>query len=354
VPPAPPPAYGYGRYVPPPPAPQPRRSRLGLIILGVLVVGVLGFGALIAVGSHFLGSVTYAGGEGSLAGHDLTVEEQGTGAKSILMIPVHGVIVPDEGTGPAVISQLRQLRKDDRPSGIKVVLLHVDSPGGDVTTCDVIDEEIRKCKEEKKIKFVAYFSDLAASGGYYVSARAETIVARPTSICGSIGVIMPNFDAEKLLTEKLGVRDQSVKSGPYKDVPSFFRPMNPEERAYVQAIVDKLYARFVGIVSSGRTAAGVKNMKEIDVRKFADGRIFLAEEAKELGLVDQIGGRDDAIAAARKWAGDKDATVVVYRRRISPLEMLLQGGVQSGPLPREAQTLAKLALHPRMLYLWRP
>lgn len=345
--PPPPPPPPYARYVPPPPPSPPRRSRTGLIILALAAFGVLGLAAAVLIVGQVLGGSGYATEEGAVAGYNLEVEEQGKGAKSILMIPVHGLIVPDQGAGPAVISQLRQLRKDHRPADIRVVLLHVDSPGGDVTTCDIIDDEIKKCKEQG-YKFVAFFSDLAASGGYYVSARADRIVARPTSVCGSIGVIMLHFDAQKLLTEKLGVRDESIISGPYKDVPSLFRPMTPEERAYMQNLVDKLYARFVGIVAAGR------GQKETQVRQFADGRVFLAEEAQKLGLVDQLGQRDDALAAARKLAGDPAATVLIYRRKLSPLQALLQGGVQSGPLPREAEALARLALHPRMLYLWRP
>jgi len=346
APPAAPPPYPYARYVPPP-VPPPRRSRAGLVILALVACGLLGLVAAVLVVGHLLGGSGFATEEGAVAGYNLEVEEQGKGPKSILMIPVHGLIVPNEGAGPAVISQLRQLRKDRRPADIRVVLLHVDSPGGDVTTCDIIDDEIQKCKEQG-YKFVAFFSDLAASGGYYVSARADCIVARPTSVCGSIGVIMLHFDAQKLLTEKLGVRDESIISGPYKDVPSFFRPMTPEERAYMQNLVDKLYARFVGIVAAGR------GLKETQVRQFADGRIFLAEEAQKLGLVDQLGQRDDALAAARKLAGDPAASVLIYRRKLSPLQALLQGGAKSGPLPREAETLARLALHPRMLYLWRP
>ncbi|HOX07267.1 MAG TPA: signal peptide peptidase SppA [Planctomycetota bacterium] len=347
TPPAAPPPYGYGRYVPPPPPPPPRRSRLGTIVLVLLGVGVLGMVALGLIGRHLINTFNYSSGGDGMAGYDLGVEEHGDGPKSILMIPVHGMIVPDEGAGPAVIQQLRRLHSENQPSGIRVVILHVDSPGGDVTTCDIIDDEIRKCRE-KNIKFVAFFGDLAASGGYYVSARADRIIARPTSICGSIGVLMMHFDAGKLLTEKLGVRDESVISGPYKDVPSLFRAMTPEERAYMQNIVDKLYARFVGIVADGR------GMKEVDVRKFADGRVFLADEAKKLGLIDDIGHRDMAIAEARRLAGSSDAAVMIYRRKISPLEALLQGGANSGPLPREAQTMARMALHPRMLFLWRP
>jgi protease-4 len=314
------------------------------------MVLVIGFFGLMVVGSiitHVVGSLVAVAGEEDMAGYNLEVEEQGKGSRSILMIPVHGMIVPDEGCGPAVISQLRQLRSNGRPGGIRVVLLDVDSPGGDVTTCDVIDDEIQKCREAG-YKFVAFFGDLAASGGYYVSARADRIVARPTSICGSIGVLMLHFDAGKLMTEKLGVRDESIVSGPFKDVPSFFRPMTLEERAYMQNLVDQLYARFVSVVADGR------GLKEVDVRKFADGKVFVPEEARRLRLIDDIGHRDLAISAARGLAEDPQATVLTYRRKISPLQALLQSGASAGPLPREAQALTRLALHPRMLYLWRP
>jgi protease-4 len=217
----------------------------------------------------------------------------------------------------------------------------------------MIDDEIQKCRK-RNIRFLAFFEHLAASGGYYVSARADRIIAQPTNICGSIGVLMPHFDAGKLFNEKLGVRDESIVSGPYKDVPSFFRPMTPEERKYMQDIVDKLYARFVAIVAAGRTAAGVKNMQEADVRQLADGRVFVPDDAKKLGLIDAIGHRDQAIAEARVLAGDANATVLVYRKRISPLQALLQARTNVGAVPQEIQTLTKLALHPRMLYLWRP
>jgi protease-4 len=319
---------------------------VGLVILAVLVVLGLGLVGLVFVVRAVFSDGSYFTEEGGLAGYELQVEESGKGARSVLLIPVHGIISSAEGTGPVVISQLRRLRQDSRPGGVKVVLLHVDSPGGDVTTCDIIDDEIQKCKA-KGIRFVAFFSDTAASGGYYVSARADKIIARRTSITGSIGVILLHFDAQKLLTEKLGVKDESVTSGPFKDVPSFFRPMSPEERAYMQNIVDKLYARFVEVVAQGR------GLKEVDVRKFADGRVFLAEEAQKLKIIDRVGTRDDAVAEARKLAGE-DATVIVYRRRPSPLQLLLQGGVRQSPMPRELATLADFAAQGRFLYLWRP
>ena len=288
----------------------------------------------------------YTTEEARLANYQLETVERGRGPASVLMIPVHGIIAPDEGAAPATIAILRQLRTEGRPGGIKAVILHVDSPGGDVTTCDVIADEIRKCRQ-KGIKFVAFFGDLAASGGYYVSAGADRIVARPTSIAGSIGVIMMHFDAQKLLTEKLGVRDESLTSGAYKEVPSIFRPMTAEERAYLQNIVNSLYEHFVKVVADGR------KLKPEEVRKLADGRVYTAEEAKRLGLVDQIGQRDEAIAAAREFAGS-DATVVFYRRQPSFLERLWEGEAKASPVPREVQTLMRLAVQPRLLYLWRP
>jgi protease-4 len=262
------------------------------------------------------------------------------------MVPIHGVIASEDGGAPAAIAMLRRLHTRNEPSGIRVVLLHVDSPGGDVTASDVLAHEVRRCRE-KGYKVVAFFGDTAASGAYYASAGADRIVARPTSIVGSIGVIMMHFDAQKLLTERLGVRDESVVSGPYKEVPSLFRPMTPEERAYMQNIVDALYARFVKTVADGR------RMKEADVRKVADGRVFTADQALASGLIDAIGQREEAIAEARRLAGE-DADVLCYRREPGFFEQLMKGQAGASPVPREAQTLLRLALSSRPLYLWRP
>jgi len=304
--------------------------------------------ALTALAGIFLAGCgpDYTTEEARLANYRLEKVERGKGRSSILMIPIHGVISSEDGAAPPAIAMLRQLRTENEPSGIKAVILHLDSPGGDVTASDVLAHEIRLCRD-KGYKFVAFCGDTCASGAYYAAAGADRIVARPTSIVGSIGVIMMHFDAQKLLTERLGVRDESVVSGPYKEVPSIFRPMTPEERAYMQNIVDALYARFVKTVADGR------RMKEADVRKAADGRVFTAEQAKALGLVDVIGQREEAIAEARKLAGE-DASVLFYRREPSFWERLMQGQAQASPVPREAQTLMKLALASRPLYLWRP
>jgi protease IV len=288
----------------------------------------------------------YVTEEARLTNYELETVERGKGGDSILMVPVHGVISSTDGGAPAAIAILRQLRTRNEPSGIKVILLHVDSPGGDVTASDVLAHEVKLCRD-KGYKVVAFFGDNAASGAYYASAGADRIVARPTSIVGSIGVIMMHFDAQKLLTERLGVRDESVVSGPYKEVPSFFRPMTPEERAYMQNIVDALFARFVKTVAEGR------GLTEAEVRKFADGRVFTAEQAKELRLVDRIGQREEAIAEARKLAGE-DASVLYYRREPGFFEQLMKGSAEASPVPREAQTLMRMALESRPLYLWRP
>ncbi len=289
---------------------------------------------------------TYTTEEARLSNYRLEVVERGRGHASVLMVPIHGIIAPEGSSAPATIAMLRQLRTLDEPSGIKVILLHVDSPGGDVTTSDVLAHEVKMC-QQKGYKVVAFYGDTAASGAYYATAGADRIVARPTSIVGSIGVIMMLFDAQKLLNDKLGVEDQSVVSGPYKDVPSVFRPMTEKERAYMQNIVDSLYGRFVDTVAEGR------NLSPAEVRKIGDGRVYTARQAEELGLIDSIGQREEAIAAARRLAGE-DATVIFFRREPSFLEQLVKGGAASGPLPREVQTLMDLALSARPLYLWRP
>jgi len=310
----------------------------------VLLGGLAMFAVLIAVVAACAGLAgSYA--SSGLAGYDQYTVEEGKGKTRILMLNVEGVIASGEGCAPLVINRLRQLRTKQTPARVGAVLLRVNSPGGTVTACDTIDGEIQKCIAQG-IPFVGFYDEVAASGGYYVSARCKPILARPTCVTGSIGVMGLSLNLEKLLADKLGVEAEAMTSVPYKDVPSLFRKMTEAERAYMQKIIDDYHTRFVGIVQRGR------GLTEEEVRAFADGRVFLPEDAKRLKMIDAIGDWDDAVAAARKLAG-ADAPVIGYRRRPNPLELMLQSRSPS-PLPDELRAKLKLAAEQRFCYLWLP
>jgi protease-4 len=165
---------------------------------------------------------------------------------------------------------------------------------------------------------------VAASGGYYIAAAAQKIYANPGTITGSIGVILQFTNLEELF-RKIGFRMEIVKSGPYKDVGNPAREMTPEERAYLQDLIDNVHQQFVRAVAQGR------RMEEEKVREVADGRIFTGEQAKELGLVDELGDLKDAINAAAKMAGIEGEPKVIYpeKKKRSLLSYLLDQATEN-------------------------
>jgi protease-4 len=230
--------------------------------------------------------------------------------------------------------------------------VRINSPGGTVTASDVLYHELRVFKEQRKIPIVASIVDLGASGGYYVAAAADTIVAHPSSVTGSLGVIMLTVNARGLL-EKVGVETTAVTSGPRKDMGSPFRPMTEEERAIFQGVIDSFYQRFLNVVQEGR-----RNLTADQVRKLADGRIYSGEQAKELGLVDTVGYLDDAIEVAKKKAGLAEARVVVYKRPGDYVNNIYSrwlgvGGGLAGLTNLDLMALIRGGT-PQFMYLWMP
>jgi protease-4 len=191
--------------------------------------------------------------------------------------------------------------------------------------------------------------DVGASGGYYAALAADTIVVNPTTITGSIGVVMITVNAQGLL-EKIGVAPLAIKSGPMKDAGSPFRSLTDPERAVFQGIIDEMYGRFVSLIAQSR------KMPEDRVRGFADGRVYTADQALKMGLVDRIGYLEDVVALAKERAGLDQAKVIMYHR---PKEY--RANIYSlTPTPSTAEsTLAQFAAAlggggPRFLYLWWP
>lgn len=198
-----------------------------------------------------------------------------------------------------VVEWMKELRQD---ASVKGVLLRINSPGGVVAPSQEIYAAVRKLAAAKPV--VASMATVAASGGYYAAAPASRIVANPGSITGSIGVIMELANFEELFA-KLGVRQTSIASGRFKDAGSPFRPMSPEDKAYFEGLVRDLHAQFVADVAAGR------NMTVPAVEALADGRVLTGRQARDAGLVDELGGYDEAMALLRSMARvSEDAAVV--------------------------------------------
>lgn len=239
---------------------------------------------------------------------------QGSTRKKILLIPVQGKITDDAENGlirkkPSMVQEITaQLDKAEKDGEVSAVLFVIDSPGGSVTASDLLYHEIVRFKEKTGTKVVAAMMDVAASGGYYIALPADAIVAHPTTITGSVGVLFLQPKVVGLM-EKIGVDVQVSKSGVNKDIGSPFRTATAQEKQTIQDMTDKLARRFLDLVVQHRRidAAG---MTEI-----ASANVYLAEEAQRLGLVDRVGYLNDAIEEAGRLAGlDRDAKVVVYRR----------------------------------------
>jgi protease-4 len=282
----------------------------------------------------------------------------GEGRAKILLLKVAEVIteepqkrafglVEQESTVARIRSELERAEHDDR---VKAVVLRIDSPGGGVTASDEVYQALLRFKQKRGLPIIASLGDVAASGGYYVACAADRIVAHPTTMTGSIGVIMMNFNLEGLLG-KIGVRNETFKAGEHKDLLSPFRGATPEERRIVQSILDALHARFVTIVRESRTHIDPSRLGEL-----TDGRVFHASQALQAGLVDQIGDLDAAIEVAKAAAKVEKARVVAYQRGDEMRENIYSAArgtpVQVNLLPLDLGTLVGSGA--RFMYLWAP
>lgn len=246
-----------------------------------------------------------------------------------------------------VISDSREFLDDLKDygnrSGVRAVVIRVDSPGGGVAASQEIYDGIKRFRSESGKKVVVSMASVAASGGYYIACAADRIYANPGSITGSIGVIAEWYNYGDLL-RWAKMQDVVIKTGAFKDAGSPTRPLTEEERAYFQALIDTMYGQFVSAVASGR------GMKEEDVRKLADGRVYAGEQAKEDGLVDELGGLEDAIAAAAEMGGvsGKPGIVEPVKKSFSILDLLLGDSSSALSLNRD-----RSGSHIRFEYLWR-
>ena len=226
-------------------------------------------------------------------GGDLTHRDK------LALVRIEGVITESED----IVRQIKKYRED---SSIKGIVLRIDSPGGAVGPSQEIYKEVLKTTERKKV--VASMGGLAASGGYYIACAANKVFANPGTITGSIGVIMAFSHFEELM-KKLGLKTTVIKSGKFKDAGSPVRELTEEEKKILQSVSDDIHGQFIEAVANGR------NLKIELVKELADGRIFSGRQAKESGLIDELGTLEDAISYATKLAGIKDKAKIVQERK---------------------------------------
>lgn len=225
-------------------------------------------------------------------------------------------------TSGSIMKQIREAAADD---SVKALVLRIDSGGGSATAAEEVGRELARFKEQTKKPIVATMGNTGASAAYWIAACAsDKIYANATTLTGSIGVYMPYMNTEELF-KKIGITSDKIKSGPYKDILTNDRPMTPEEKVILQNIVDEIYDQFVYTVSAGR------RMETSKVREIADGRIYTGRQAKNIGLVDELGDYYDALAAAGALAkikpGKDGLPPVKVKEKQQPWEYLLSAEI---------------------------
>lgn len=225
-------------------------------------------------------------------------------------------------TSGSIMKQIREAAADD---SVKALVLRIDSGGGSATAAEEVGRELKRFKEKTKKPIVATMGNTGASAAYWIAACAsDKVYANATTLTGSIGVYMPYMNTEELF-KKIGVTSNKIKSGPYKDIMSSDRPMTPEEQAILQNIVNEIYEQFVTTVAVGR------KMEESKVKTLADGRVYTGLQAKNLGLVDEIGDYYDALAAAGELGkiklGADGLPPVKAKEKQQPWEFLLSAHI---------------------------
>jgi protease-4 len=244
----------------------------------------------------------------------------GSGPRVGVLVLKGGIGMGDGG--PDTEEVLKQVRRFENDDEMKAVVVRIDSPGGSVGPSQEIHDEVKKLAGKKTV--VCSLGNLAASGGYYVAVACPKIVAAPGTLTGSIGVIS-QFVNVKGLAERFDVKLETVKSGKLKDAGNPFRDMTAEDRAYWQALIDRVHGQFLAAVAAGR------RLEVDEVRRIADGRVITGAEAKDLGLVDQLGNFYDAVELAKAEAKLTGEPHLVYPRdeRSRFLEELMGGAAEA-------------------------
>jgi protease-4 len=331
---------------PPPPAPPPPPRKVsgwrifwGVVVALSVLANVVLFFMIVMMVSFFMSGPAELFDSRDGFGEDTLVK--GPASRKIAVIRVEGII---DGAQSEKFKKHLKAAGDD--ANVKAVIVRTITPGGTVSASDQMHNAIIRFRRESGKPVVAFMQTVAASGGYYTSVACDKIIAEPTVITGSIGVILNNIVIKELLEEKLGVQPVVIKSGLKKDWPSMFSETTEEQKQYLfDKLIDPAYERFVNLVDQGR-----EGLSEADVRRLADGSIYGAEEAKDNKLIDQVGYFEDAVELTENLAGIRGARVVEYTRLFT-ISSLLGAEAKTRPWEIDRNTLYELTA-PQLMYLW--
>ena len=264
--------------------------------------------------------------------------------------PRFGLLAPGENPVSRFVESLYKAEQD---SDVKAVIIRINSPGGTVTASDMMYREVKHFRERTGKPVIMCMADVAASGGYYLACAGDEIIASPTTVTGSIGVIMQTVNVSEGL-RKIGVKADAITSGPNKAMGSPFEPMPQEHRVLLQDLVNEFYANFRSIVIENRP-----NLSENDIQWVTDGRVVSGKRAAESGLVDRLGDLRDAFTVAKERANLKSAKLVKYHRQLeyvgSPYARTPVGANPSGTQINLMQlNIDVLQQQPGFYYLWDP
>jgi protease-4 len=306
---------------------------LGLSIIANIVLFVL----LIAVGSQML----FESADTSESFAEKVIEK-GPGSSKIAVIKIEGII--NNELADLVASQIKEAKTD---KSVKAVIFKTVTPGGGIAASDRIYDEILRFKAETGKPVIAFMQTIATSGGYYTSVGCDKIIAEPTAITGSIGVIMGHFELKDLFELKLGIKPLILKSGPKKDWPTSFEPVTEEQIAYLNdTLIMPAYERFLNVVAKGRG-----QLSHEQIRALADGSVYNAQQAFDNKLIDEIGYMQEAIKDAKTLANITNARVVEYNKAFALEDWL---GAKSGIntfLRLNRDSLYEVTT-PQLMYLW--
>ena len=331
-----------------------RNKRQGGLLGMYLIMALFAMTACTACGCAFVNVSLF---QPALPLEEKVIEGEGPG--KVLVIDVSGVLSYEEQRRASAFKEeinlvarvKEELEKASEDDEIKALILRIQSPGGTVNASDLLYYEIMQFKKERHVKVVACFLGIATSGGYYVATAADRIFAQPTTLTGSIGTIAIKFNVQGLM-EKIGVEEETVKSGGKKDIWSPFRPSTEEEKKILQSIIDEYQDKFLQVVQSGR-----RSITEADLALVKDGRIFSGPQALKVHLVDQLGYLQDAVQWARSSIGMKQAKVVVYHRPgtyVNNIYSLSKAGESSWAEQLDRGELLHRRQAWRFMYLWLP